>query len=98
MHGRRALFINPGRGRIVDEAALADALHAGRLAGAVLDVFQQEPLPPGHVFWRTPNLLITSHTGALSVPEDIAPVFIDNYRRLVAGEPLRYQVDFDAGY
>jgi phosphoglycerate dehydrogenase-like enzyme len=94
----RAVFVNPGRGSVVDEAALADALQSGRLAAAVLDVFQQEPLPPDHVFWRTPNVLITSHTAALSVPEDIAPVFIDNYRRLVAGQSLRYQVDFEAGY
>jgi phosphoglycerate dehydrogenase-like enzyme len=95
---RRAVFVNPGRGGTVDEPALAAALHNGTIAGAVLDVFQQEPLPPGHAFWRTPNLVITSHTAALSVPADIAPVFIDNYRRLVRGEPLRYQVNFDRGY
>jgi phosphoglycerate dehydrogenase-like enzyme len=94
----RAVFVNPGRGSVVDEAALADALHSGRLAGAVLDVFQQEPLPADHVFWRTPNLLITSHTAAISFPKDIAPVFIENYRRLIAGEPLKYRVDFEAGY
>jgi phosphoglycerate dehydrogenase-like enzyme len=94
----RAVFVNPGRGSVVDEAALADALESGRIAGAVLDVFQQEPLPPDHFLWRTPNVLITSHTAALSVPADIAPVFIDNYRRLVAGQSLRYQVDFEAGY
>jgi len=94
----RALFVNPGRGSVVDEAALADALSAGRLAGAVLDVFEQEPLPRDHVFWRTPNVLITSHTAAISFPEDIAPVFVDNYRRLVRGEPLQHQVDFERGY
>ena len=64
----------------------------------MLDVFQEDPLPPGHVFWRTPNLLITSHTAAFSYPEDIAPVFIDNYRRLLRGEPLRHRVDFELGY
>lgn len=94
----RAVFINPGRGSVVDEAALADALQNGRLAGAVLDVFQDEPLPADHIFWRTPNVIITSHTAALSVPEDIAPVFIDNYRRWASGEALRYRVDFEAGY
>ena len=94
----RAVFINPGRGGVVDEPALAAALTDGRLGGAVLDVFQEEPLPAGHVFWRTPNLLITSHTAALSFPEDIAPVFIENYQRLLRGEPLRYQVDFERGY
>jgi phosphoglycerate dehydrogenase-like enzyme len=94
----RAVFVNPGRGAVVDESALAAALQAGRLAGAVLDVFCREPLPPDHLFWRTPNVVITSHTAALSVPEEIAPVFIHNYRRLIAGEPLEYRVDFEAGY
>jgi len=93
-----AVFVNPGRGSIVDESALAAALAAGRLAGAVLDVFEQEPLPADHVFWRTPNVVITSHTAALSVPTDIAPIFVDNYRRFAAGRPLRYRVDFEEGY
>jgi phosphoglycerate dehydrogenase-like enzyme len=94
----RAVFVNPGRGGVVDEPALAEALEEGRLAGAVLDVFQQEPLPPDHVFWRTKHLLITSHTAALSIPEDIAPVFIDNYRRFLRGDPLQHRVDFDREY
>jgi phosphoglycerate dehydrogenase-like enzyme len=94
----RAVFVNPGRGGVVDEAALAAALQDGRLAGAVLDVFEQEPLPPDHVFWRLPTVHVTSHTAALSAPADIAPLFIDNYRRLLRGEPLRYRVDFDRGY
>ena len=94
----RAVFVNPGRGSVVDETALAEALREGRLAGAVLDVFEEEPLPRTHVFWQTPNLLITSHTAALSVPEDIAPVFVDNYRRLLRGEALQHRVDFERGY
>ena len=94
----RAVFVNPGRGGIVDEMALASALRDGRLAGAVLDVFDEEPLPRDHVFWRTPNLLITSHTAALSFPQDIAPLFIENYGRLLRGEPLAHRVDFERGY
>jgi len=94
----RAVFVNPGRGSVVDEQALAEALHAGRLAGAVLDVFVDEPLPADHPFWRTPNLLITAHTAALSVPRDIAPLFLDNYDRWSRGQPLRCRVDFDRGY
>jgi phosphoglycerate dehydrogenase-like enzyme len=94
----RAVFVNPGRGGVVDERALAAALQEGRLAGAVLDVFEQEPLPPDHVFWRLPNVHITAHTAALSAPPDIAPLFVDNYRRLLRGEPLHYRVDFDRGY
>ena len=93
-----ALLINAGRGAALDEAALCDALRRGTLAGAVLDVFTTEPLPAGHPFWTTPNLWITSHTAAPSFPEDIAGVFIENYRRYLAGEPLQYQVDFEKGY
>ena len=94
----RAIFVNPGRGEVVDEAALADVLQHGRIAGAVLDVFHQEPLPPDSPFWRLPNVLITGHTAALSDPADIAPIFLDNYHRLLRGEALRYQVDFERGY
>ena len=94
----RAIFFNPGRGGVVDEAALAAALQDGRLAGAVLDVFEREPLPPDHVCWRLPNVHITAHTAALSAPADIAPLFVDNYRRLLHGEPLRHRVDFEKGY
>jgi phosphoglycerate dehydrogenase-like enzyme len=94
----RAIFVNIGRGNAVDEAALAEALQAGRIAGAVLDVFQEEPLPPGHILWHTPNVRITSHTAALSFPQDIVRVFIDNYCLFLRGEALSYQVDFDRGY
>jgi phosphoglycerate dehydrogenase-like enzyme len=94
----RAVIVNPGRGSLIDEGALVDALGSGRLAGAVLDVFETEPLPADHALWRTPNVLITSHTAALSFPKDIAPLFIENYRRLIAGQPLTYVVDFAAGY
>ena len=93
-----ALFLNVGRGSAVDESALTQSLNTGRLRGAVLDVFQQEPLPPDHIFWRTPNLLITSHTAAPSFPKDIAALFIDNYRLYIDGKPLKYQVNFERGY
>jgi len=93
-----AVVMNVGRGGTVDEAALAAALHAGRLAGAVLDVFAEEPLPGGHPLWRTPNTFITGHTSAPSLPADVVGVFVDNYRRFAAGEPLAHQVDFERGY
>ncbi|MFZ5911785.1 MAG: D-2-hydroxyacid dehydrogenase [Chloroflexota bacterium] len=93
-----ALFINVGRGSVVDEPALAAALSSGKIAGAVLDVFEQEPLPPNHIFWQTPNLLFTFHTAAPSFPEDIAGIFIENYGLLLEGKPLRYRVDFERGY
>jgi phosphoglycerate dehydrogenase-like enzyme len=94
----RAVFVNVGRGSSVDEAALEAALRSGKLAGAVLDVFEQEPLPPGHPFWSTPNLVITAHVAAPTFPADMAGVFVENYHRLLAGEPLKYRVDFERGY
>jgi phosphoglycerate dehydrogenase-like enzyme len=93
-----ALFINVGRGSAVDEAALLDALNQNKLAGAVLDVFEQEPLPTDHPFWTTPNLLMTFHTSAPSLPEDLAKLFIENYKLFHAGKPLKHQVDFEKGY
>jgi phosphoglycerate dehydrogenase-like enzyme len=94
----QCVLINVGRGTVVDEDALALALQSGTIAGAVLDVFQEEPLPSGHKFWNTPNLLISAHTAAPSLPEFIAPVFLQNYQRFIRGEPLQYQVDFDQEY
>jgi phosphoglycerate dehydrogenase-like enzyme len=93
-----AVVVNAGRGDTLDTAALIDALESRRLAAAVLDVFDEEPLPEGHPLWRTPGVFITSHTAAPSFPSDIVGVFVDNYRRYVRGEALRYQVDFDRGY
>lgn len=93
-----ALLVNVGRGSTVDEGALVVALQAGRIAGAVLDVFETEPLPAEHPLWALSNVLITSHTSALSYPEDIAPLFAENLRRYVAGEGLRFRVDFGRGY
>lgn len=93
-----ALLVNVGRGVTVDEAALIEALQAQQIAGAVLDVFETEPLPAAHPLWSLPNVLITSHTSALSYPEDIAPIFAENLRRYLAGEPLQNVVDFERGY
>lgn len=93
-----AVVVNAGRGDTLDTDALMAALNEKRLALAVLDVFEEEPLPPGHPLWQTPGVLITSHTAAPSFPADIVGVFADNYRRYVRGEPLQYRVDFDRGY
>lgn len=93
-----ALFINVGRGSAVDESALIYALETGAISGAVLDVFEQEPLPKGHPFWTTKNLIVTSHTSAPSFPAEIARVFIENYQRYIAGAPLEHVIDFARGY
>jgi phosphoglycerate dehydrogenase-like enzyme len=93
-----ALFINVGRGSAVDEFALIGALNQNRIAGAVLDVVEQEPLPKEHPFWTTPNLFMTFHTSAPSLPEDITNLFIENYELFNEGQPLKYKVDFERGY
>ena len=93
-----AVFVNVGRSNVVDDEALVEALQSGRLAGAVLDVFDEEPIPADNSLWDTPNLSITAHIAAVSHPSLIAPIFIDNYRRYSAGTSMRYQVDFAAGY
>ena len=94
----RSIFINVGRGSAVDETALLDALNQNKIAGAVLDVFEQEPLPTDHPFWTTKNLIMTFHSSAPSLPEDLAKVFIENYMLFNEGKPLKYQVDFERGY
>jgi phosphoglycerate dehydrogenase-like enzyme len=93
-----ALLVNVGRGSLIDEAALCRALQEGRLAGAVLDVFQEEPLPIDSPLWHTPNLQLTGHIAAVSSPQDITRLFLENYRRFCAGEPLQNLVDFQKGY
>lgn len=93
-----ALFLNIGRGGALDETALMDALNAGKIAGAILDVFAQEPLPKEHPFWDTPNLIMTFHTSAPSLPEDIAKLFIENYPRFLKSEELMHRVNFERGY
>lgn len=93
-----AIFINVGRGNAVDELALVTALNEGKIAAAVLDVFAEEPLPQDHPFWTTPNLLMTFHTSAISYPDSITKLFIENYQLYLEGKPLKYQVDFERGY
>jgi phosphoglycerate dehydrogenase-like enzyme len=93
-----AWLINIARGPVVDEQALLDALGERRIGGAVLDVFDEEPLPPGHPFWTLDNVAVTPHIAGPSIPAEIAPLFNDNLRRYVAGRPLRDVVDRRRGY
>ena len=93
-----AVFINVGRGNAVDESALVTALNEGKIAAAVLDVTEKEPLPEDHPFWTTSNLLLSFHTSAISYPENITELFIENYYLYTEGRPLKYQVDFERGY
>ena len=93
-----AYFINVGRSNVVDDAALMDALQNNRLAGAALDVFDEEPIPEDSPLWDTPNLSITAHVAAVSYTSLIVPIFVENYRRYLKQQPLNYVIDFAAGY
>jgi phosphoglycerate dehydrogenase-like enzyme len=95
-----AYLINIARGEIVDTAALIAALEQGQLAGAALDVLPEEPLPPEHPLWRTPNVSITPHISASSprTSERAIAIFLENLRRNLAGQPFVNVVDQQAGY
>ena len=95
-----AVLVNLGRGALVDERALAEALIAGRLAGAALDVFQEEPLPETSPLWALPQVLVTPHVSGLGPRfwERTCELFARNLRRWLAGQPLENVVDKRAGY
>ncbi len=93
-----AVLINVGRGNSISETDLVQALRDGVIGGAVLDVFENEPLAQDSPLWLMPNVFITPHTSAISFPDEIARVFIDNYQRFLHGEPLQHVVDFELGY
>jgi len=80
-------LVNLARGGVVDEAALIDALDAGRLAGAALDVFAEEPLPAGHRFWDMEQVIVTPHLGGFCdvYVDDALPIVVENIRRFLAG-------------
>ena len=95
-----AFFVNIGRGATVDEAALIDALAAGGIGGAALDVFEVEPLPADSPLWTMPIVLVSPHRAGDhdAWPRDVVELFADNLRRYLAGEPLRNVVDVSLGY
>jgi phosphoglycerate dehydrogenase-like enzyme len=97
---RGAVLVNIGRGGTVDEAALAAALAEGRLRGAVLDVFETEPLPADSPLWGAPNLLVTAHYAGATprYGERAMALTLENLARYRAGEPLRNVVDKRLGY
>lgn len=92
------LFVNVGRGVAVVDADLVDALKEGHLAGAVIDVCRQEPLPQRHPFWTAWGLLLTGHSSAPTSPALMVQLFVDNLKAYQAGEALRGEVDFNRGY
>jgi phosphoglycerate dehydrogenase-like enzyme len=92
------ILINIGRGNVVMEKALIQALQGKKIGGAVLDVFEEEPLPAESPLWHLPNVFITPHISGYSFPSDIVTIFAENYRRFLAGNPMLYPVEFKRGY
>jgi phosphoglycerate dehydrogenase-like enzyme len=97
---RGAFLVNVGRGGLIDDAAVIEALRDGRLGGAALDVFTREPLDPSSPYWDLPNVIITPHIsgGMEDYWTPLVALFAENLRRFEHGEPLRNVVDKRAGY
>lgn len=93
-----ARIINPGRGSLIDDAALISALDAGQIGHATLDVFRTEPLPPDHPFWAHPHVTVTPHIAAETHPASAARVIAENIRRDQIGQPLLHLVNRARGY
>lgn len=95
-----AWLLNFGRGALIVDADLIAAVQARKIAGAVLDVFREEPLPATHPFWRTEGILVLPHIGG-GHPDRraiVADMFVDNARRYLDGKPLNALVDRKRGY
>jgi len=95
-----AVLVNIARGPVVDEAALVDALRRGLIAGAGLDVFEEEPLPASSPLWALPNAILTPHVAGATPRyfERALDLFIENLGRYLEGQPLRNLVDHALGY
>ncbi|KAG6576275.1 D-isomer specific 2-hydroxyacid dehydrogenase [Phytophthora cinnamomi] len=95
---RKPVFINIGRGDVVAEKTIIDALDSGVWSRAVLDVFEEEPLPKESALWGHPSVLLTPHVSGYVFVEDVASMFVDNFNRYLRGDPVLYKVDWTAGY
>jgi phosphoglycerate dehydrogenase-like enzyme len=100
MLNHRAVVINVARGKIIDEAALIQALQNGHLGGAVLDVFEREPLDPASPLWTLPNVIISPHVSGVRPDhwDEVIDLFSENLQRFERGEPLLNLVDVRVGY
>ena len=95
---KRPVLINVGRGDLISESSVVEALDNGWISEAALDVFETEPLPAASPLWSREDVFVTPHVAALSRPEDVAKVFAANLDRYFRGEPLLYEVDWGKGY
>jgi phosphoglycerate dehydrogenase-like enzyme len=97
---RTAFLLNISRGSLVDERALIEALRAGMIAGAGLDVFEREPPDPDNPLWHLPNVIISPHISGMMTENAarVAALFADNLARFTKGAPLHNLVPLERGY
>ncbi len=95
-----AILVNVGRGSLIEETPLIEALHSGKLGGAVLDVTAEEPLPTNHPLWQCPNCVLTQHTAGGYDTENLDKTrfFLNNLKRYLSGKTVQNIVDFKRGY
>jgi len=93
-----AFVINPGRGSLIDDAALLGSLDAGHIAHATLDVFRTEPLPPEHPYWRHPSVTVTPHIASETRADSASQSIAQNIKRAESNQPILYPVDHTLGY
>ncbi|XP_074644145.1 glyoxylate/hydroxypyruvate reductase B-like isoform X2 [Tubulanus polymorphus] len=92
------LFINVGRGDVMSEESVLNALRQKWISAAVLDVFVSEPLPKDSPLWTEPNVIITPHVSGVTTDEMLVDIFVDNYQRYVDNKPLKYTLQWEHGY
>ncbi len=93
-----AIVINPGRGPLIDDEAMLDALNSGQIGHATLDVFRVEPLPIDHPYWAHPRVTVTPHIASDTRPQSAAQLVVENIQRSEAGQPMLHLVDRGVGY
>lgn len=98
MMKKGSVILNPGRGALIDDAALLEALNTGQISHATLDVFRIEPLPENDPYWAHPNVTVTPHIASETRAESSSAIIAENIRRFEAGEELKFVVDRNAGY
>ena len=92
------MFVNVGRGDVVAEESLLAALQAGWLSGAILDVFEKEPLPSESQLWAHPSVVISPHVCSRSFAHETLEVLAANYTKFVANQSLEFEVNWETGY
>jgi phosphoglycerate dehydrogenase-like enzyme len=96
--GKCPVFVNVGRGDVTDTKTLCAALDQQYLAAAILDVLEQEPLPPDNPLWTHPKVTVSPHISAMTRAQDVPKLVLENYRRYVDEQPLLYVVDWNKTY